>query len=129
MGNIIDLTPLLAIRPQVEEMTIIVTADTVYDAFGEYAEAPNDESFLDVLAEIVADLQCDMASPEELNERYWWAVARRYAINNGIELIDQKFCRDFNPFRNHTPALQWARKFLDTLPSRYSDFLKGDANA
>ena len=128
MADVVDLRPILALRPQIQGMTTIILADTVHDVFAEYCEYPDDEAFTDVLLAASDELARDLADAEELKERYWWACARRYAINNAIDLIDAEFCRTFDPYRHHVPTLQWARKYLDTLPSRYHAFLKGAGN-
>jgi len=132
MADIIDMKPFLAARYQIGEMITIVMAAAIHDAFAEYCEAPDDIAFSDVLTETTTDLQREISDAKTLQEYYWHAVVRRHAVTNEIEIIDGDFCRSFDLNRHHAPALAWAKKFLDTLPSRYGnflgDFLKGLAH-
>jgi hypothetical protein len=125
MSNVIDLPTIMAQRQQIAEMMTIVLADTFSDAFAEYCEAPDDEAFSETLHSIGEAMKGELASAEMLQEYYWWAVARRFAIRNGIEQIDAEFCRSFDPLKHHSPTLQWARKYLDGLPALYGAFLGG----
>jgi hypothetical protein len=127
VADIIDLRPLLAQRPHIEQMVLIVLADTVNGAYAEHCEDPDHVAFCEVLAEIGEELPGEIADIEELKERHWWACARQFAFNNGVDLIDQEFCRTFDPLEYHAATLKWARSFLDRLPAQYSQFLKGGA--